>query len=121
MIFRTIAYSTHESWFDANAMERVVFVDAQTRNEAKQTLHVLLSQLWRVPEDSLEFYNLESEFEVLSRAVGQVSTGDLRLFEIGTEGGKPLYIGAKLNDQPLLLLTESLQRLTMAYLQVAKE
>ena len=79
MIFRAIAYSTDEHWSDSKAMERVVFVDAETRNDAKLVISKSLTSLWRVPESSVEFYNLESEFELIVRAFGSASTGDQRL------------------------------------------
>lgn len=121
MIFRAIAYSTDEGWSDSKAMERVVFVDAVTRNDAKLVISESLTHLWCVPESSVEFYNLESEFEVMSRALGPASTGDQRLFEVGCKQGQPIYIGSRSHDQPLLLLNDSLHRMTLAYLSLPKE
>lgn len=121
MIFRAIAYSTDENWSDSKAMERVVFVDADTRDEAKLVISESLTHLWSVPETSVEFYNLESEFELLSRAMGPASTGDQRLFEVGCEQGQTIYTGCRADDQPLLLLNDNLHRMTVAYLSLPKE
>lgn len=72
--------------------ELIVFFEA-VRNKRVETLDRLLHAAWAVDvEADLEVYNLCSESELLNEwALGAQETGDMRLFEIGSHYGQPMY------------------------------
>ncbi|AGZ38115.1 MAG: hypothetical protein ACOKSU_21875 [Pseudomonas sp.] len=113
MIYRVIASSTAPDWKDREAMERVVFFEAHTRVEAHQRLKDLLSALWAVSPETIEYYNLDDELEMISYSIGGDETGDHRFFESGAAHGQPMYVGG--NGHPLMLLHRSLDRMMAAY------
>jgi hypothetical protein len=98
MIYRAICYSTHERM--RNTPETVVFIQGNSRDGAITQLRRLLAGIWHVPTHTVEFYNMNDEFELFADAFGKPDSGDARFFEIGTQGGLPSY----LDDAPLLLL-----------------
>lgn len=114
MIYRAMAHSTSPDWIDRDSMERVVFFEALNRRDAQERLRQLLSDLWRVAPDSIEFYNLEDEHELIANSVGGDETGDYRFFETGMAYGSAMYTGG--HEQPLLLLHQNLDRLMRAFL-----
>lgn len=114
MIYRAIASSSDPHWSDRDAMERVVFFEASNRTEAHKRLKELLAAVWAVSPETLDYYNLEDEYEILAQALGDEETGDHRFFEMGAGHGHPMYTGA--NGQPLMLLQRNLDRLMIAYL-----
>lgn len=114
MIYRAIASSSAPHWSDRDAMERVVFFEASNRAEAHKRLKELLAAVWAVEPESLDYYNLADEGELLAESFGGEETGDHRLFEMGIAYGNPMYTGA--HGQPLMLLQRNLDRLMIAYL-----
>jgi len=105
MIYRAICYCTHERMKDAS--ESVVFIQADTRDAAAVRLTILLAAIWDVPEASVDFYNLNDTHELYANAVGGAKSGDARYFEVGSQGGAPIYL---LNDAPLFLLPPKTNR-----------
>ena len=99
MIYRAICYCTHERMQDVP--ESVVFIQAATRDDAAARLTHLLAGIWDVPQASVEFYNLNDTPELYVNAVGGAKSGDARYFEVGVQGGAPIYL---FNDAPLFLL-----------------
>ncbi len=99
MIYRAICYCTHERMHDAP--ESVVFIQAVTRDDAAVRLTHLLADIWDVPQTSVEFYNLNDTPELYASAIGGAKSGDARYFEVGVQGGAPIYL---LHDAPLFLL-----------------
>jgi hypothetical protein len=108
MIFRAICYSTHERL--SREPEAVVFVQAGTRDAAASKLRTVLSTLWEVEPETVEFYNLNDEAELLAQSIGGEKTGDARFFEIGAEGGRPRYLDY---DVPVFLLRPKAYRRMM--------
>lgn len=98
MIYRAICYCTHERM--RNTPETVVFIQGGTRDDTVTKLRRLLAGIWHVPIHTVEFYNLQDEFELFAGALGKSDSGDARFFEIGAYHGSPSY----LCDSPLLLL-----------------
>lgn len=116
MIYRVIASSTTPDWKDRDSMERVVFFEAPSRPEAHQRLSRLLVALWEVTPESIDYFNLHDEHELIANSVGGEETGDLRLFEIGVACGQAMYAGGL--GHPLMLLHQSLNRMMAAYLSL---
>ncbi|MHC5194882.1 hypothetical protein ACYSUW_14105 [Pseudomonas frederiksbergensis] len=97
-------------------MERVVFFEAPSRPEARRLLRELLVALWEVSPDSIEYYNLDGENDLIANSMGGEETGDLRLFECGVACGQAMYTGGV--GHPLMLLDRSLDRVMTAYLSL---
>ena len=98
MIYRAICYSTDNRM--RNTPETIVFLQGGTRDDTIIQLRHLLAGIWQVPIHTVEFYNLQDEFELIAGAFGKPDSGDARFFEIGAYRGSPSY----LYDAPLLLL-----------------
>ena len=45
--------------------EVIVFFEAADREEARETLPVLMSLLWHIPPEKVDCYNLEDENELM--------------------------------------------------------
>ena len=90
-----------------DASESIVFIQADTRNAAAVRLTHLLADIWDVPEASVDFYNLDDTHELYANTVGGAKSGDARYFEVGSQGGAPIYL---LNDAPLFLLPPKTNR-----------
>ncbi|VEA79129.1 replicative DNA helicase [Salmonella enterica subsp. arizonae] len=80
--------------------EVIVFFEAADREEARETLPVLMSLLWHIPPEKVDCYNLEDEDEIRDNSGSLTAPRDWPLFEIGWSRNKPLYS----SDLPLLLL-----------------
>lgn len=80
--------------------EVIVFFEAADREEAWETLPVLMSLLWHIPPEKVDCYNLEDENELRDSSDSLTAPRDWPLFEIGWSNNKPLYS----SDLPLLLL-----------------
>ncbi|EAR6786402.1 hypothetical protein CC896_004467 [Salmonella enterica subsp. arizonae] len=93
--------------------EVLVYFEAADREEARETLPVLMSLLWHIPPEKVDCYNLEDENELRDNSGSLTSPRDWPLFEIGWSNNKPLYS----SDLPLLLLPPHQQaRLWEAFL-----
>ncbi|MDC9606583.1 hypothetical protein WDV76_14900 [Xenorhabdus griffiniae] len=79
---------TRDEWF--------VFVDAPDRRAAEAKLRTLLSVIWAVSPEKVEYFipRHEEELRGLSLWVPGISD-DLTLMECGWEKGKPQYLTAK--------------------------
>jgi hypothetical protein len=105
MIYRAICYSTHERMQDAS--ESIVFIEATTQDEAASRLPRLLADIWNVPAKTVDFYNLDDTPALYASAIGGAKSGDARYFEIGSQGGAPIY---SFHDAPLFLLPPKTHR-----------
>lgn len=103
-----------------NAPEVHVFFEAPPLTEPGNELLHMLSAVWYAPVGTLHIENIVDEYHYLSRwAVGDKSTGDARLFEVGVgDGGRIAYCDPA---RTLLLVSPvTLQRLTLG-LAAARE
>ena len=105
MIYRAICYCTLARKLQTAAS--IVFVQAATRDEAIDRLTHLLANIWKVPEQAVDFDNLKDTQELYSSAVGGAKSGDARYFEVGSQGGAPIY---PFHDAPLFLLPPKTHR-----------
>ena len=111
MIYRAICYCIHERLIDTP--ESVVFIQGSTRDETGAKLRRVLADIWQVPVNTVDFYNLNDALELFADALGGPDSGDARLFEMGAHGNSPLYLD---DDAPLLLLElEANKRLLQAW------
>lgn len=119
MIYRALAISTSPTWTDRDCVERRVYIEAENRDRARLAIREVLAKLWDVDADSIEFWNLESEFELTHDAfVGNVA-GDHRLFVSGWADGKPSFDDGTYGH-PLFLLSTQLDRMMAAYLTLPR-
>ena len=105
MIYRAICYCTHQRMQDAS--ESIVFIEAATQDDAANRLTRLLADIWNVPAKTVDFYNLDDALELCASAIGGAKSGDARYFEIGSQGGTPIY---PFHDAPLFLLPPKAHR-----------
>lgn len=118
MLFRAIAYAIRR--YDSSIDDEcVVFFEAPCMQVADTKLISLLSETWAAPKDYIEAYNVNPEHELLgTRAFGDASTGDARLFE--TSWG-PNGIGYVEAERTLMFVRPStLRRLVAARQLVTK-
>lgn len=116
MIYRAVASSNDPDWKDRGSVERVVFFEAPSRTDAHQRLRQLLVALWEVSADSIDYYNLNDEHELIAESVGGEHTGDHRLLECGAACGQAMYTGGL--GEPLMLLHQNLGRMMAAYMSL---
>ena len=71
---------------------RRVFFECLPGQSPAARLTGLLAQVWQVPVEQIEVYNVLSEREMLDEwALGEQGTGDARLLETGWDGTRVLY------------------------------
>jgi hypothetical protein len=70
--------------------EMFVFFEAKSAEEAPATLLRLLALAWGCEPSDIEFYNLNSEAELVAASGSVAAAGDARLLEIGWSHG-PLF------------------------------
>ncbi|WP_454864198.1 hypothetical protein [Pseudomonas hormoni] len=119
MIYRALAVSTSPTWVDRDCVERRVFIEAENRDGARLGIREVLAKLWDVDADSIEFWNLESEFELNHGAFVENVAGDHRLFVAGWADGKPSFDDGTYGH-PLFLLSTQLDRMMSAYLTLPR-
>jgi hypothetical protein len=94
---------------DMGEDEQTVFFSGSSRGEAENLMRVLMSSHWKRPIDSIKFFRSSSESELLDASLSNQSMGDQRLFEQGSEDGKPAY-----NTNVLILAPLWAERLVIA-------
>lgn len=83
-------------------------------DRASSRLRFALAAVWRAPTESVDFYNLYSEQDLLGdHAFGPAETGDARLLETGAGGEDPIHY-AQPESTLLLLRPDALARLVNA-------
>lgn len=85
MLFQTLYRAVVEPSTDAGAyVERIVFFQANSRDDAARKLTALIAAIDGVPEDQVSFYNLDSYQELVNNGVSE--NVRLRIFETGWQG-----------------------------------
>lgn len=110
-LYRAMVYSP------LHKIDMAVFFEAP-RSQRMAVLEQLLNLAWKVdPSTDVSIENLISEHELLdSWAMGDISTGDLRLFEIGIGAHgltylRPAQVQYFVNPLTLLRLQQALSQL----------
>lgn len=121
MIFRAMVSAFPKGLPDRAQGERVVFIEAANRNDARDRLPALAADVWRVPVESVEVWNLAPESDLLVDpfAVG-VPPGHA-LFLTGALGVTPVFVnGCGPSGHPLFFLSSELDRVMDAYLSLPR-
>lgn len=112
MIFR--AFAEHSA-----ASERLVFIEAANRDDARVRLPMLLAVVWHVPVASIDIYNLASEFELRNDPFAERLEGDDFLFVVGWHQDGPSFWKGQ-HGHPLFFLNKQLDRVMSAYLALPR-
>lgn len=120
MIFRAMCSAHSREHSDRSQDERVVFVDADNRDHARQSIPQLLAAMWRVLPEEVEVWNLESEFQLQGDPYAASLTPEQALFVVGGGGGQGPSFLRKEIGHPLFLLSRSLDRVTEAYIALQR-
>lgn len=120
MIFRAMVSAYLHDEPDRSQDERVMFIEAVNRDDARARLPALVALLWSVPADALEIYNLESEFDLTSSPFAKGLSREHALFVIGWEGGAPTFVnGHGPSGHAIFFLARDADRLMRAYVELS--
>jgi hypothetical protein len=119
MIFRAMASAFPANQPERHQDERVVFIEAANRDDARDRLPALLTSLWRVPSSSVEIWNLEPEFELITNPTAEGLSREQALFVIGWSQGKATFVNGQYGH-PIFLLGNELDRLMETYISLPR-
>jgi hypothetical protein len=101
--------------------ERVVFIEAVDRDDARDRLPGLVATVWRVSVESLDICNLESEFELSEGPFTEGHLPEHAMFVVGSSGPKKIYVdGITLGGHPMFFLANQLDRVMNAYMSLPR-
>ena len=120
MIFRAMVSAYPKGLPERAQDERVVFLEAANRDDARDRLPVLAANVWRVPVESVEVWNLAPEFELQADPCAEgLSTGQA-LFVTGWAAGRPTFTDGRYGH-PLFFLGSELDRVMAVYLALPRD
>ncbi|WP_313025567.1 hypothetical protein [Pseudomonas lopnurensis] len=119
MIFRAMVSAYPKGLPERAQDERVVFIEAANRNDARDRLPSLAANVWRVPVESVEVWNLAPEFELQADPGAEGLPREHALFVIGWGDGRPMYADGRYGH-PLFLLGGELDRVMATYLALPR-
>lgn len=121
MIFRAMVSAYPKGLPELHQDERVVFIEAVNRDDARKRLPVLAATAWRVPVESIEIVNFEPEFELASSPVAEGIPPEHAMFIIGWEAGSPTFVnGQGACGHPVFFLAGRLDQVMNAYLSLPR-
>jgi hypothetical protein len=122
MIFRAMVGAYPKGLPERCQDERVVFIEAANRDDARARLPVLASTAWRVPVESLEICNLEPEFELITSPLAEGLPREHAMFVIGWGDGKPTFVnGQSPCGHAVFFLAREIDRVMNAYMSLPRE
>lgn len=119
MIFRAMISAYPEARPERAQDERVVFIEAASRAEARVRIPALAANVWQVPVDSVEVWNLNAEFELQAESAGIELAPSQALFVTGWSNGGPSFVDGRFGH-PLFFLGRELDRLMSTYLALPR-
>jgi hypothetical protein len=119
MIFRAMVSAYPKGLPERAQDERVVFLEAANRDDARNRLPDLAANVWRVPVESVEMWNLASEFELQADPGTVGLSREQALFVIGWAAGRPTFTDGRYGH-PLFFLGGELDRAMAAYLALPR-
>ena len=117
MIYRAIGSTKPHITPEYAQDERWVFVEASTRNEAKNRILTLLGATWHLTAEDIEIANLEAEFKLLHDPFAEGLTHERALLVCGFGEGKPRFIDGK-HGHPLFFLRSGLDAIVTEYARI---
>jgi hypothetical protein len=119
MIFRAMVSAYPKGLPDRTQVERVVFLEAANRDDARDRIPTLTANVWRVPVESVEVWNLSPEFELHGDPSAEGLSHEQALFVIGWGNGGPTFTDGRFGH-PLFFLGSELDRVMAAYLALPR-
>lgn len=119
MIFRAMVSAYPKGLPERAQDERVVFLEAANRDDARDRLPALAANVWRVPVESVEVWNLVPEFELQADPGAEGLTREQALFVTGWSAGRPTFTDGRFGH-PLFFLGSELDRVMAAYLALPR-
>lgn len=119
MIFRAMVSAYPKGLPDRAQDERVVFLEAANRDDARDRIPALTASVWRVPVESVEVWNLSPEFELQGDPGAEGLSREQALFVIGWGNGGPTFTDGRFGH-PLFFLGSELDRVMAAYLALPR-
>lgn len=122
MIFRAMVSAYPKGLPERDQDERVVFIEAANRDDARDRLPVLSAGIWCVPVESIEIWNLEPEFELINSPIAEGLPREHAIFVIGHGDGKPTFVnGCGPCGHAVFFLAHELDRVMNAYMSLPRE
>lgn len=122
MIFRAMVCAYPKGSPELDQDERVVFIEAVNRNDARGRLPALAAAAWRVPVESVEICNLEAEFELMVSPFSEGMPREHAMFVIGWGDGKPTFVnGESPCGHAVFFLASELDRVMNAYMSLPRK
>lgn len=119
MIFRAMVSAFPKGFPERAQDERVVFIEAANRDDARDRMPALTANVWRVPVESVEVWNLAPEFELQADPGAEGLSREQALFVIGWGSGGPTFTDGRFGH-PLFFLGSELDRVMAAYLALPR-
>ena len=119
MIFRAMVSAYPKGLPERAQDERVVFIEASNRDDARDRLPALSANVWRVPVESVEVWNLAPEFELQADPCAEGVSRERALFVTGWSNGRPSFVDGKFGH-PLFFLGHELDRVMATYLALPR-
>lgn len=121
MLFRAMVSAFPRDLPERHQDERVVFIEAANRNDARDRLPGLAAVVWRVPVESVEVWNFSAEFELMADPFAEDLSRDQALFLTGWGGGKHIFVdGCGPSGYPLFFLAGELDRVMNAFMALPR-
>ena len=119
MIFRAMVSAYPKGLPERAQDERVIFIEAANRDDARDRLPALAANVWRVPVESIGGWNLAPEFELQADPGAEGLTREQALFVTGWSAGRPTFTDGRFGH-PLFFLGNELDRVMAAYLALPR-
>lgn len=122
MIFRAMVCAYPKGNPELDQDERVVFIEAVNRNDARDRLPALAAAAWRVPVESVDICNLDPEFELMVSPLAEGLSREHAIFVTGWEDGKPVFVnGETACGHAVFFLASELDRVMNAYISLPRK
>lgn len=122
MIFRAMVSAYPKGLPERAQDERVVFIEAANRNDARDRLPALAATAWCVPVESVDICNLEAEFELMASPFAEGLSREHAIFVIGWGDGKTTFVnGEGPCGHAVFFLASELDRVMNAYMSLPRK
>lgn len=122
MIFRAMVEAYPHGRPERERSERVAFIEAVNRDDAKKRLVALVSLTWQVPVESVQICNLEPEFELRGSPLAEGLPPGQAMFVIGYGPERAIFVnGAGPCGFPLFFLSSEQERVMSTFLSLPRE
>ncbi|CAD0264260.1 hypothetical protein DENIT_20149 [Pseudomonas veronii] len=122
MIFRAMVSAYPKELPERAQDERVVFIEAANRNDARDRLPALAAATWSVPVESVDICNFEAEFELMASPFAEGLPREHAIFVTGWGDGKTTFVNGETPcGHAVFFLAGELDRVMNAYLSLPRK